>query len=103
LAGQADKRRSRRQRILKGGLIVAAGHHTAMLCTVRNLTETGARLKLQDATALLPERFELIIEIDGFEAKCHAVWRKGGDLGVSFLETRRGAPRRRQVIERLKR
>ena len=102
-AGQADKRRLSRHRILKGGLIAVTGHHTAIPCTVRDLTETGARLKLQDAAALLPERFELIIEIDGLEAECHVVWRKGSDLGVSFLQTRREAPRRAQIVQRLKR
>ena len=103
LAGQADKRRLARHRILKGGLIAVAGHHTAIACAVRDLTEAGARLKLQDAAALLPERFELIIEIEGFEAECHVVWRKGSDLGVSFLRTRRGAPRRAQVVQGLRR
>ena len=103
LTGQAEKRRLGRHRILKGGLVAVAGHHTAIPCTVRDLTEAGARLKLQDAAALLPEPFELIIEIDGFEAECRVMWRKGGDLGVSFLQTRRGAPRRAQVVQRLKR
>ena len=103
LAGGTDKRRLPRHRILKGSLIAVPGHHTAIPCAVRDLTEMGARLKLQDAAALLPERFELIIEIDGFEAECHVVWRKGSELGVSFLQTRRGAPRRAQVVQRLKR
>ena len=101
--GQADKRQLARHRILKGGLLAVAGHHTAIACSVRDLTETGARLKLEDVAALLPDRFELIIEIDGLEAECQVVWRKGSEIGVSFLKTRRGAPRRAQVVRPLQR
>ena len=100
---QTDRRRSPRQRILKGGLIVVAGHHTAISCAIRDLTEVGARLKLQGAAALLPERFELIIEIDGLEAECQVVWRKGRELGVAFVNSRRAAPRRAQVVRPLQR
>jgi hypothetical protein len=103
LNGTADKRRLARHRILKGGLIAAAGHHTAVPCTVRDLTETGARLKLQDAAVLLREPFELLIEIDGLEAECQVVWRKGSEIGVSFLKVRRGAPRRPQVLRPMQR
>ena len=100
---QADRRRLARHRILKGGLIAVAGHHTAIPCSVRDLTETGARLRLQDCAALVPDRFELIIEIDGLEAQCQVAWRKGAELGASFLKTRRGAPRRAQVVRPLAR
>jgi hypothetical protein len=58
---------------------------------------------LQDVSALLPECFELIIEIDGLEAECHVVWRRGSELGVSFLKTRQGQPRRAQIVRPLRR
>ena len=100
---QPDKRRAVRHRILKGGLIAVAGHHTAITCSVRDLTDAGARLKLLDMRALVAEFFELIIEIDGLEAECQVMWRKGSELGVSFLKTRVGVPRRTQVVRPLQR
>lgn len=102
-AGQVDRRRMARHRVLKGGFIAVAGHHTSIPCAVRDLTETGARLKLQDTVALVPNSFDLIIEMDGLEAECQVVWRRGSELGVLFSKTRHGVPRRAQIVQALKR
>jgi hypothetical protein len=46
-----------------------------------------------------PDTFELIIDIDGFEARCEVVWRKTSEVGVRFLGApRMVAPKRTQVI-----
>jgi two-component system cell cycle response regulator len=95
-----ERRKLPRRRILKAARITIGGHPTAAHCAVRDITEAGAKIRLQDATALLPEQFELVVEIDGTEANCRTIWRKGGDLGVSFLATRQTAPIRHQVIDR---
>jgi two-component system cell cycle response regulator len=93
-----ERRKLHRRRILKGARIAFAGHHTSTPCAVRDLTEEGARMRLQDEAALVPAKFELAIEIDGTEAQCEVVWRKRGDLGVKFHSVRQTVPLRRQVI-----
>jgi hypothetical protein len=49
-----------------------------------------------------PNTFELLIELDGFEASCEVVWRKDEGLGVKFVEAPRATtPKRSQVVNAL--
>ena len=96
---QADRRSVARRRVLKGGLVVFNDRYATLSCTVRDLSEAGARLRLGGAPSV-PDRFELIIDLDGTEASCQVVWRKDQEMGVKFLASpRRVPPRRKQVIE----
>jgi hypothetical protein len=56
--GMDSKRGSPRQRVLKGGKIVFAGGSFSVDCTIRNLSETGARLQIP-TTGPIPDRFHL--------------------------------------------
>jgi PilZ domain len=95
-----ERRAAPRRRMLKGGVMAFNGSFSGMQCTVRDLSDTGARLKV-NSVANFPETFELIIEIDGLYAKSTVVWRKGSDVGVRFMEpVRTGAKIREQVITR---
>lgn len=93
-----ERRKSPRRRMLKAGLLTFNGSFSAMKCTVRDLSDGGARLKV-DQLAAIPAEFELIIEIDGLYAKSSVAWRKASEIGVRFLETpRTGVKLREQII-----
>ncbi len=93
-----ERRSQPRRRMLKGGIISYKGSFAGLRCTVRDLSDTGARLRIADVVHV-PDSFELIIEIDGLYAKSEAVWRKGRDIGVRFTEpVRSGNKLREQVI-----
>ena len=47
--------------LLMGGAIACGGRHGALPCVVRDMSETGARLQVQDAS-LVADGFELLIE-----------------------------------------
>lgn len=97
-----DKRAMRRQRLLKGALITARDHATAITCAVRDLSDTGARLRI-DCLSVVPHAFTLIIDLDGIEVDCEVMWQRGRELGVRFLSPRRTVrPARMQVITPLK-
>ncbi|MEO0620263.1 MAG: hypothetical protein AAFZ01_13405, partial [Pseudomonadota bacterium] len=49
------------------------------------MSETGARLQVKDHLSV-PDTFELIIELDGFEVDVEVVWRKANEVGVIFLD-----------------
>lgn len=92
-----DPRARMRRRVLKAGRILFGGCVT-LECTVRDISETGARLEFKDATQV-PDTFELFVELDGLSADCAVAWRKANLVGVGFIAPPRvGAPRRLQVV-----
>ncbi len=97
-----DARVAPRRKVLKAGIAASNNRHLTVSCTVRDLSATGARLRVDNMVGI-PDTFVLIISVDGLEANCQVVWRKPNEVGVKFL----GAPRivgakRAQVIDPLR-
>jgi hypothetical protein len=97
MTGEDDKRKSARRRTLKGAIIAYNDRHSTVACTVRDISQTGARLRLIGAISV-PETFELLVELDGFEAGCEVVRRRGDEIAVRFTFTRTVAPKRVQIV-----
>ena len=103
LAPQAanEARIAPRRRMLKTGKIAYADRHVTIECLVRDMSATGARLKV-DGSVAAPDTFELLIPLDGLEANCQVVWRSGVDVGIKFLAAPRiVAAKRTQSINAL--
>ncbi len=93
-----NNRITTRRRVLKAGVLVANNGYLTFRCTVRDLSETGARVVVDDAKGI-PDHFELLVELDGLRADCTVVRRKGNELGLRFLAPpRHETPRRSQVV-----
>jgi len=78
-----EKRVSRRKRTLKAGTIAYNDHHFTAPCMVRDMSDTGARIKF-DESAIVPETFVLEIELDAINVGCEVVWRRINEVGVKF-------------------
>jgi len=50
---------------------------------VRNISQTGARIDIASPVGV-PEVFTLVIEVDHFMRRCHAVWSNERHIGVAF-------------------
>jgi hypothetical protein len=62
-------------------------------CTMSDVSQRGARLTIDNPSAL-PQAFWLLLSADGRVCRrCHVVWRTGTEVGVVFLPL----PRRRPV------
>lgn len=97
----SEARMAPRRRVLKAGIAASNDRRLTIACTVRDISVTGARLRV-DCSLNLPDTFELIIEMDGLEADCQVVWRKANEAGVKFLSApRMVAAKRTQVISPL--
>jgi zona occludens toxin (predicted ATPase) len=77
-----NNRAAPRQRVLKGGLIVINDGFSTFKCTVRNLSETGARVKVESIVGI-PDSFQLAMD-DGRKYACTAVWKTATEIGVKF-------------------
>jgi hypothetical protein len=94
-----ERRGSPRRRVLKGAIILYSDRHITLPCSVRDLSATGARVRAEGSVAA-PDKFILMIELDGFEADCEVVTRSGKDLGVKFVSAPRAVrPKRVQIVK----
>jgi hypothetical protein len=57
-------------------------------CTVRDISRTGARITLDDAS-VAPEQFVLRLTRNGaIGRQCRTVWRAPSNIGVAFVSHR---------------
>lgn len=77
-----NKRIAPRLRSLKAGRIVFHHGGSTLDRMIRNLSETGAKLAMEQAL-LAPDQFQLQFQ-DGAMRPCTVRWRKLTELGVSF-------------------
>jgi len=93
-----ERRQSPRRRVLKGGVVAFNDRYVTLPCAVRDISDGGARLRIEGSITA-PDTFELIIEIDGLEAACEVVSRRGNEVSVRFVSPpRKMPPRRLQVV-----
>ena len=74
-------RAATRRRIFKAGQILFGS--SAVDCTVRDISATGARIVLTNPL-WFPDSFVLAVPSDGVSKPCHIVWRKDGQIGIAF-------------------
>lgn len=93
-AADPGRRASRRQRVLFGGKIVI-GPNFSMDCTIRNLSDGGAQVRVGPEVAL-PHGFHLIEIRSGMAYRAEVAWRSLTAAGLKFTErldlNRPGAP-----------
>jgi hypothetical protein len=77
-----EKRRTERRRVLKGGLIVFNNLRSTVNCTLRNISDTGALLRVESDLGI-PETFELRYE--GRTLACRVTRRTSKEIAVAFV------------------
>jgi hypothetical protein len=76
-----EARRFPRQRVMLSATVRQADNITTWSCTVRNISEDGARLSLPNAY-LIPKSFNLDVPSRDLRRPCTVVWRSENELGV---------------------
>ena len=86
------KRAGRRKKTALPGLLTFKTMRMQVPCTVTDMSGTGARLSLPQATATafgdlehIPDRLTLVLRADRMQVDCEIKWRRAGSLGVRFL------------------
>ncbi len=78
-----EHRSSRRQRVLKSGKIIYVNGSIVIDCTIRNISETGAQLKVP-TTVAIPDQFEFRETMGGQRRTATVMWRKGDMIDIRF-------------------
>ncbi|WP_395688756.1 PilZ domain-containing protein [Aestuariivirga sp.] len=79
-----ERRRSPRRRVLKRGKILFHDRPSVIDCTIRDISEGGARLLCSQA-GLLPKEFFLVFVVEKEMRNVRIIWRTSEELGVEFL------------------
>lgn len=82
-AGFSEKRTSQRRRVLKGGNIYFNRGYGAYSCTVKNLSDGGAMVLMEDSSGL-PGEFDFVITGEDKTRKASISWRANGRAGIVF-------------------
>ena len=72
-----------RRRVLLGGLITYGQGTHCFSCTIRDFSETGARISMTPRHAL-PSSIFLINLRDRVAYECRTKWSKGGEAGLAI-------------------
>lgn len=86
----SDHRHTQRRRAFIAAKIRYGGGAVGVDCTVRNLSETGAKLDVSESV-VLPAQFELVIPQKNVVHRAELRWRRGSETGVAFLDAAGGS------------
>jgi hypothetical protein len=77
-----ERRNEARRRILKRARITFKGRWATIDCTVLNLSDRGACLKVESPIGI-PDTFDLVLD-NAPVCGCRVTWRKATQIGVEF-------------------
>ena len=81
-----ESRRSKRVHRRQAAWIVLDGGMTELPCVLWDVSDGGARIAAARAS-LVPDAFDLFLSKDGKSHRfCRVAWRRGGYLGVQFVD-----------------
>lgn len=82
--GKSDERRSAlRQKSFLQGRIFYNNRRSSVDCLVRDISDTGAKLKFSESITV-PEAMELYIPNKDEFRRARVQWRAGNEMGVAF-------------------
>ncbi|MGB7286594.1 MAG: PilZ domain-containing protein [Salaquimonas sp.] len=79
-----DRRANQRRRVLKSANIFFNKGYGAYDCVVKNLTDAGALIKMEDSSGL-PGIFDFVVKGEDEKRPAKIAWRSNGMCGVKFL------------------
>jgi methyl-accepting chemotaxis protein len=78
-----ERRKSSRRKALKGARIIFNNGRGSVVCTVRNISDSGAKLHVESVLDV-PSEFKLMFDDGSPSRQCFVKWRDSATLGVEF-------------------
>ena len=86
-----ERRQSARARVIYGGIIAYNRRQSTVQCVIRNFSEDGARVEL-DNPAVLPDVIDLLIARKDRTFAARIAWRQFNEAGLAFEPIEQDAP-----------
>ena len=83
-AGIREHRSARRKHALKGARIIFNHGSSSFSCTIRDLSDGGAKLVVNSMVAI-PSTFDLRFDDGSSPQHCSVQWTSGTAIGVRFM------------------
>ena len=99
----ADQRAAARRRVLLAGKLVYGDADLTIPCGIRDLSESGARVRVSGPVAL-PQKLILVEQRTGQAFECEIAWRRLPEVGLKFLavhDLTSGDPNERKMLKRI--
>jgi two-component system cell cycle response regulator len=90
LSSLLERRGRRRRQVLKAGQIITDSESSTTDCIIRDLSESGARLRMA-ATGAVPKSFLLLVKDENVVVPVERVWRNDHEVGVKLVGSGRSA------------
>jgi hypothetical protein len=97
-----ERRQSARARVIYGGVIAYNRGQSTVDCVIRNFSEEGAKVEL-DNPALFPDFVDLLIARKSRAFSAKIAWRQANEVGLAFRSAEREAPVSLDLARRLRR
>jgi PilZ domain-containing protein len=78
-----ERRKSIRKRTFLGGRLAFQARYATLDCTIRNLSDTGARIAV-DGSAILPDEFDFTLTRNDRAYRARLVWRDADAAGLEL-------------------
>jgi PilZ domain len=88
---EEEKRVAARRKVLKAAKIITVDMKSVLDCTIRDMSETGAKLNVEVSSAI-PAEFYFYLISDNSMRDAKTVWRRAGQIGVHFTSEPKPAP-----------
>jgi hypothetical protein len=101
-AGRKEERKNPRRRVLKEGKVVFGLAHSVVDCTIDNVSDGGAHIRLQSSHGV-PEDFYLVEANRGIIHKAEVAWRTTTGMGLRILGPLEDAASRAALLRKFRR
>jgi PilZ domain len=91
----SNSRIAARARVLKSAKIISMNQVSVFDCTIRDMSETGAKLICADPLSVA-NIFQFMVPSENSIRDARVVWRREGMLGIEFTSEKTKAPFRKQ-------
>lgn len=89
---RGEKRKSPRKPLRYPGRIVTGSDAGTLVCALADISETGARVLMQDPGEI-PHHVTLLFGVGGAtQRRCRVAWRDGEQLGLEFIKPEKAKP-----------
>jgi PilZ domain len=97
-----ERRQNLRPRVIYSGVLAFNERRSTVECVVRNFSDGGARIELENP-ALLPEQIDLFIPKKNRSYRAAIVWANEGQAGLTFRPISPNPPVELDMARRLRR